>query len=56
LTIGGLMPLEAKGGVMRGGFGTLPTDWDLETKDKIVEKLNQKGLRVVDVEDLAIRV
>ncbi|WP_114572134.1 cyclic di-AMP binding protein CbpA [Exiguobacterium flavidum] len=55
-TVASLMTLDAKSSVMRRVLVTLPTDCDLETKNKIVEKLNQKGLRVVDVEDLAIRV
>ncbi|MFZ0075037.1 CBS domain-containing protein [Exiguobacterium sp. RIT452] len=55
-TVASLMTLDAKSSVMRRVLITLPTDCDDKTKKKIVKKLNEKGLRVVAVEDLAVRV
>ncbi|ACB62345.1 MULTISPECIES: cyclic di-AMP binding protein CbpA [Exiguobacterium] len=55
-TVASLMTLDAKSSVMRRVLITLPTDCDEKTKKKIVKKLNEKGLRVVAVEDLAVRV
>ncbi|MGI1806403.1 cyclic di-AMP binding protein CbpA [Exiguobacterium sp. TDN 0502] len=55
-TVASLMTLDAKSSVMRRVLITLPTDCDEKTKNKIVKKLDEKGLRVVAVEDLAIRV
>lgn len=55
-TVASLMTLDAKSSVMRRVLITLPTDCDEKTKKKIVKKLNEKGLRVVSVEDLAVRV
>ena len=50
------MTLDAKSSVMRRVLITLPTYCDDKTKKKIVKKSNEKGLRVVAVEDLAVRV
>lgn len=55
-TVASLMTLDAKSSVMRRVLITLPTDCDDKTKKKIVKKLNEKGLRVVAVEDLAVHV
>lgn len=55
-TVASLMTLDAKSSVMRRVLITLPTDCDEKTKKKIVKKLNEKGLRVVAIEDLAVRV
>ncbi len=55
-TVASLMTLDAKSSVMRRVLITLPIDCDDKTKKKIVKKLNEKGLRVVAVEDLAVRV
>lgn len=55
-TVASLMTLDAKSSVMRRVLITLPTDCDEKTKKKIVKKLDDKGLRVVAVEDLAVRV
>ncbi|MGA9230979.1 MAG: cyclic di-AMP binding protein CbpA [Exiguobacterium oxidotolerans] len=55
-TVASLMTLDAKSSVMRRVLITLPLDCDEKTKNKIVKKLNEKGLRVVAVEDLELRV
>ncbi|HAL00264.1 MAG TPA: hypothetical protein DCP50_04650 [Exiguobacterium sp.] len=55
-TVASLMTLDEKSSVMRRVLITLPTDCDEKTKKKIVKKLDDKGLRVVAVEDLAVRV
>ena len=46
------MTLDAKSKVLRRVLITLPPDCDEKTKDKIVAKLEQKGFRVVEIENL----
>ena len=55
-TVASMMTLDAKSSVMRRVLITLPIDCDEKTKKKIVKKLDEKGLRVVAVEDLKVRV
>lgn len=51
-SIASLMTLDAKSKVLRRVLITLPPDVEEPMKDKIVAKLEQKGFRVVEVENL----
>ncbi|WP_214828510.1 cyclic di-AMP binding protein CbpA [Exiguobacterium algae] len=51
-SIASLMTLDAKSKVLRRVLLTLPPECDESMKDKIVAKLEQKGFRIVEVEDL----
>ncbi|MCC9625170.1 cyclic di-AMP binding protein CbpA [Thalassospira sp. MA62] len=51
-SIASLMTLDAKSKVLRRVLVTLPPDCEEDMKNKVVSKLEQKGFRIVEVENL----